>query len=117
MSAPRKGWVSSHVLDTGIGRPAEGIPVEIAFKATKGSVWKTVGKSTTDEDGRVKSLLHCLEVGTYRITFYLQPYYESKRMAAFYPEATICFCVADASDHFHIPLLISDFGYTTYRGS
>ena len=76
-----------------------------------------MAKSTTDNDGRVKSLYAGIEAGVYKCTFDLRSYYRKKGGSSFYPEATICFVVEDASEHFHIPLLLSPFGYTTYRGS
>ena len=137
-----KGWISSHVLDTASGRPgnyiillhqpkklsshhkitqnkttAQGIDVLLFHSKTDGGAFKKVAKSTTDNDGRVKSLYAGIEVGVYKCTFDLRSYYRKKGGSSFYPEATICFVVQDASEHFHIPLLLSPYGYTTYRGS
>ena len=97
--------------------PAAGIAVALDFKARTGSMWKLVAKSVTDNDGRVGTLVKGLDPGVYKLTFDLSSYFKSKGTKSFYPEATVCFEVEDASEHFHIPLLLSPFGYSTYRGS
>lgn len=104
--------LSTHVLDTSLGRPAEGMAVRLDHLETDG--WEEVARAVTDADGRVRSLAEPLAGGTYRLTFetgrYLGP-------DAFYPEAIVVFTVTDPSTHLHVPLLLSPFGYTTYRGS
>ena len=96
---------------------ARGIDVSLFHSAKDGGVFRKVAKSTTDDDGRVKTLYAGIDAGIYKCTFDLRSYYRKKGGSSFYPEATICFVVEDSSEHFHIPLLLSPFGYTTYRGS
>lgn len=111
-----KSPITTHVLDTALGKPAKGIPVTL--EVFKGGAWGAIGKGTTDGDGRVSDLLPTgkpASTGTYRITFDLQGYYKGRE--TFYPYATITFEVRDPSAHYHVPLLVSGFGFSTYRGS
>lgn len=108
--------LSTHVLDTSRGRPAAGIAVTVKHATTVG-LWTLVASGTTDNDGRVKPLLESVDVGVYRITFELDPYFASLGQAAFYPQAIIEFRVVNALEHYHVPLLLNPFGYATYRGS
>lgn len=107
--------LSTHVLDTAIGRPAPGIALELELADEFGE-WQHMGRGRTDSDGRCRDLISAdaFAAGTYRLTFALGDYLGP---AAFYPQATVEFRVADPSQHFHIPLLLSPFGYSTYRGS
>jgi 5-hydroxyisourate hydrolase len=102
--------VSTHVLDTASGRPAAGVPVTL--ERDEGG-WVVVARGTTDDDGRVKPLLADAPHGTYRITFATRAYLGA---AAFFPEVAVVFVVSDDRHH-HVPLLLSPFGYATYRGS
>jgi 5-hydroxyisourate hydrolase len=106
--------LSTHVLDTAAGRPAAGIVVRL--EAFDGDGWHPVASATTDTDGRVTDLLHDapLRRGEYRLTFEVGAYLGPE---AFYPEAVVVFRVGDPEDRYHIPLLLSPYGYTTYRGS
>ncbi|UPT73228.1 MAG: hydroxyisourate hydrolase [Elusimicrobiota bacterium] len=108
--------ITTHVLDTAIGRPASGVPLILAKGS--GGGWTTIGRGTTDLDGRCKSLLKegGLKKGTYRLTFGTAAYFKRTRQAAFYPSVSVVFTVRD-SRHHHVPLLISPWGYSTYRGS
>ena len=109
--------ISTHVLDTKIGRPAEGIRVIVERASLAGS-FMAVGEGTTDDHGRIPQLLAsgaALEAGIYRLTFYVDNYF--KGQDHFYPEVTVNFLVRDPSTHYHVPLLLSAYGYTTYRGS
>jgi 5-hydroxyisourate hydrolase len=104
--------ITTHVLDTTRGRPAAGIPVTLEFES--GGNWSTVGSGATDIDGRVRDLMPGdakLNTGKYRITFATAAY------SKFYPSVEVSFVVEDPSQHYHIPLLLSPFGYSTYRGS
>ena len=103
--------ITTHVLDTARGCPAAGIP--ITLEKLDGD-WTTLGQGTTNADGRVKALLEpgVFSEGTWRITFELSGYQKG-----FYPYASIVFEVTDASQHHHVPLLLSPYGYSTYRGS
>lgn len=109
--------VSTHVLDIHRGRPAAGVPVKLERK--NGQEFSTLKEGTTDNDGRVKDLVPDgqLEAGTYRITFDTSVYFASQNVEGFYPEAAIVFIVRDPNSHYHVPLLLSAHGYSTYRGS
>lgn len=109
--------ISTHVLDTAKGRPAQGIAVTLERRSGAG-VFIFAGKGVTDEHGRIPQLLEAgavLEAGLYRLTFYIGDYFGSQDH--FYPEASVSFLVRDPSTHYHVPLLLSPYGYTTYRGS
>ena len=110
--------ISTHVLDTSLGRPAIGVAVTLS-RLTLGD-WLTLYITATDADGRVKSLLpapHALEPGLYRIHFDTADHFRPHRLECLYPYVEITFEVRDADQHYHIPLLITANGYTTYRGS
>ena len=111
--------ITTHVLDTSQGRPAAGVPVTLELEAAGGQ-WRTVGRGRTDEDGRLRSLLppdFVFKEGVYRLTFDTSAYFDSRGQSAFYPEVSVVFMVQDAEQHYHVPLLLSPFGYSTYRGS
>ncbi|HEY0006818.1 MAG TPA: hydroxyisourate hydrolase [Pyrinomonadaceae bacterium] len=111
--------ITTHVLDTARGRPAGGVPVTLEMQV-KGGGWRRIGQGQTDQDGRVGNLLpddFPFNVGVYRLTFDTSAYFAAHGVAAFYPEAAIVFIVHDAAQHYHVPLLLSPFGYSTYRGS
>jgi 5-hydroxyisourate hydrolase len=109
--------VSTHVLDIHRGRPAKDVPVTLERKEASGFV--RLKDARTDPDGRVKELIGegQLTVGTYRITFDTGSYFRSQSLEGFYPEAAIVFEIRDADAHYHVPLLLSAHGYSTYRGS
>lgn len=114
--------LSTHVLDTSRGRPAAGLRVRLEGPAAEGA-WGPLGAGTTNEDGRVADLLdstgggHHLDAGTYRLTFETGPYFARRKEATFYPEVIVTFTIAHSEEHYHVPLLLSPFGYSTYRGS
>jgi len=110
--------ITTHILDTSRGRPAQGVAVVLEVRADAG--WKILGQGRTDVDGRLKGLLpddFDLKAGVYRLTFHTSDYFAAQRVESFYPEVMISFTVADAAAHYHVPLLVSPFGYSTYRGS
>jgi len=110
--------ITTHILDTTKGRPAAGVALALHAAAGAGE-WRELARGTTNADGRVADLLplgQVLAAGVYKLTFFTQAYFERDRTAHFYPVVEICFCVADAS-HYHVPLLLNPFGYSTYRGS
>lgn len=109
--------ITTHVLDTSIGQPAASVPVTLdARDAAAG--WRQLGCGATDADGRLRNLAPApLPAGTYRLTFDTRAYFESRQAASFYPEIVIVFEVRDAAAKYHVPLLISPYGYSTYRGS
>jgi len=108
--------ITTHVLDTSRGRPAAGVPV--VLERADGSGWDVVGRGTTDADGRARDLLTSApENGRYRLTFDTGAYFRAVGEAPFYPEVTVTFAVERGDEHYHVPLLLSPFGYSTYRGS
>jgi 5-hydroxyisourate hydrolase len=110
--------ITTHVLDIAAGHPADGVPLLIELQVS-GTEWKQVGRGTTDKDGRCRDLLPpaSLIEGTYRITFDTQTYFASSKVKTLYPQVIVVFSVPDAGQHYHIPLLLSPFGYSTYRGT
>src|ERR1700691_4340794 len=108
---------TTHVLDTARGEPAAGMRV-VLFQECEGS-WKTLGEGRTDANGRCNTLMGDgpAESGTYRLIFYTAAYFEAQSVETFYPEVQVIFEVRDPNAHYHVPLLISPFGYSTYRGS
>lgn len=109
--------LSTHILDTTVGRPAAN--VSLILHELRDGVWTELAGATTDADGRCKTLLGNLplEATTYELTFITAPYFEVQGIASLYPYIKIAFTVSDASQHHHIPLLLTANGYTTYRGS
>jgi 5-hydroxyisourate hydrolase len=109
--------ITTHVLDTSRGRPAAGVPVTLERSDEMGS-WTLLGSGRTDEDGRLRTLLATApSAGTYRLTFDTRTYFEAIGVAVFYPRVAVTFCAADGEGHYHVPLLLSPFGFSTYRGS
>jgi 5-hydroxyisourate hydrolase len=106
--------ITTHILDTSLGRPAKNVAVELSFSG------KVIASGTTNDDGRISDLLaedHKFKTGTYQLNFKIGRYFTSMGIDCFYPEATIIFEVKDSSQHYHVPLLLNPFGYSTYRGS
>ena len=106
--------ITTHVLDTAAGKPGSGIRVVLEYFSSPTKSWSTLGNGATDADGRANSLLpddYKLQPGVYRLRF------ETSAASVFYPEVPILFRVTDANQHYHIPLLLSPYGYSTYRGS
>lgn len=111
--------ITTHVLDIAVGRPASGVPVVLEYES-EGGAWKEIGRGETDGDGRLRDLLPTdfdLTKGTYRLTFDTSAYFNAQGAQGFYPEVSIAFIVHDAAQHYHVPLLLSPYGYSTYRGS
>ncbi|MBS0169543.1 MAG: hydroxyisourate hydrolase [Nitrospira sp.] len=111
--------ISIHVLDQSHGRPAEGIPVTLEIRGMAG-LWKQLGQDRTDADGRSGDLYPAgvrLQTGTYRLTFDVSGYFRGRNVVSFFPEVVVVFTVQDVAQTYHIPLLLSPFGYSTYRGS
>lgn len=109
--------ITTHVLDLTLGHPGRGIEVALAKADDTG--WQPLGTATTDHDGRVGDFgapESALGAGRYRLTFDLDPYFADHGREAFFPRATLEFAVAD-DEHYHVPLLLSAYGYSTYRGS
>lgn len=130
--------VSTHILDTSVGRPAAGVAVRLAARSGQGAhygrgeAWRELGGSATDADGRCKDLPALPEGTTHvRLDFEVEPYLEKKQAdaqqdapanrdsgaaGAFFPEVTVTFAVVPG-EHYHVPLLLNPFGYSVYRGS
>jgi len=111
--------ISIHVLDTSLGKPAPGVPVFLERQSSSGD-WHPFAASETDADGRCKELVRSgdsISPGVYRIRFDTERYFQRLRIEGLYPEVVVVFAVRDASAHYHIPLLLSPSGYTTYRGN
>src|ERR1700712_1080066 len=109
--------ISTHILDTAMGRPAAAVELSLAHLAE--DVWRPVNDAATDADGRCKYLLpesEPLQVGTYRVHFATAAYYKAQGLQGLYPYVEIVFEISDSSQHYHIPLLLTANGYTTYRG-
>jgi 5-hydroxyisourate hydrolase len=110
--------ITTHVLDTAAGRAAAGVPIRLELLAS--GTWKLVGEGATDADGRLRTLTPAgtLAEGTYRIRFDTAAYFAATGVTAyFFPLAEIQFLVRDGNAHYHVPLLLSPYGYSTYRGT
>ena len=107
------GTLPTHVLDTSLGRPAPGVSISLETLAGE-----PLGSGVTDADGRLATIgPELLAEGDYRLRFDSRAYYAASGTPAFYPEIAIAFSVADAQAHYHAPVLLNPFGYSTYRGS
>ena len=110
--------ITTHVLDITHGRPAAGMAIILAIRHADD--WSPIGRGVTDEQGRLTTLAEHrpLSPGIYRLTFDLGGYHRDNGLSeSFFPEAQITFNVRDGSAHYHVPLLVSPFGYSTYRGA
>lgn len=108
--------VTTHVLDAARGRPAAGVAVHL--EVASGPQWTTLAESSTNSDGRIGELgPQRLEPGEYRLTFATGDYFDALGTETFYPRVQISFRIADSEQHYHVPLLLSPFSYSTYRGS
>lgn len=111
-----RSHITSHVLDAATGTPAAGVPVTLSQLAEGG--WVTLAEAVTDADGRVSQFgPEAVAAGRYRVTFDTQAYFASLGQKAFYPEVQVVFELAEVDAHYHVPLLLSPFAYSTYRGS
>jgi 5-hydroxyisourate hydrolase len=115
----RMSPISTHVLDTAKGKPAAGVPVRLERQDSSGK-WAPVGSAETDQDGRCGQLVPegaTLREGVHRLTFDTSVYFAASGTEGLYPVVEIVFRMRSGESHFHIPLLLSPNGYTTYRGS
>ena len=111
--------ITTHILDTTSGRPGAGIPVVLERK-THSAGWQAIAEGITDINGRIDDLLSPRDVflpGHYRLIFEIGPYFLLQSVECFFPQVAINFVVKDPMQHYHIPLLLNPFGYSTYRGS
>lgn len=110
------GNITTHVLDAARGRPAAGVPVVLERRT--GGDWQRLADGITDDDGRCRDLTPgSLGPGVHRLAFDTGAYFSASGQRTFYPEVAVTFDVADVDQHYHVPLLLSPFSYTTYRGS
>ena len=121
MTSSHLSPITTHVLDTALGNPAEGVPVTLEKLQSRDveSKWSKLAIGVTNVDGRVAELLPkgSLTAGIYRMTFDTAAYFRSLDSTGFYPQVQVEFEVTDLSLHYHVPLLLSPYGYSTYRGS
>ena len=109
--------ITTHVLDTSRGRPAAGVAVRLE-RAVEAARWEPVGSGVTDLVGRARDLLSSPPApGRYRLVFDTASYFSAAGGRAFYPEVSVTFAVDGDEDHYHVPLLLNPYGYSTYRGS
>ena len=111
--------ITTHVLDTARGQAAADVRVLLEFRSDAGD-WQSIGRGSTDLDGRLRTLwpdARPLVPGIYRLTFDTERYFESQGISTFYPEVVVVFETAPGEKHYHVPLLLSPFGYSTYRGT
>lgn len=114
-----KSPITTHVLDTAQGRPARGIAVRLSQRDANGA-WQELANGTSDDDGRLMNLLAAnfqLRAGIYQLTFETESYFRQLGATSFYPFVNIVFEITRPEQHYHVPLLLSPFGYSTYRGS
>ncbi len=111
--------ISTHILDTSRGAPASGVAISLEMQNTDES-WTELSHAWTDDDGRVKPFFlveQPLPGGTYRLSFDTEGYFSGLGVENFYPQVIVIFKIDDTNQHYHVPLLISPYGYSTYRGS
>lgn len=111
--------ITTHILDTSAGQPAQGVGVYLAIQDASGT-WTALGHGITDDDGRASDLMDehlSFQAGIYRLTFEVGRYFQSTNREAFYPEVSVVFSVTAPDEHYHVPLLLNPYGYSTYRGS
>lgn len=114
----KKGAVTTHVLNTASGKPASGMLVKLERQGEKD--WQELGQGRTGDDGRANELYPAskkLEAGVYRLVFDTGAYFKAQGQKTFFPRAEIIFQIEKTDEHYHVPLLLSPFGYSTYRGS
>ena len=110
---------TTHVLDTSLGMPAASVPVSLAAQQSDGS-WKTLAHGATDSDGRWRPSIaneSAPGAGTYKLTFDTNAYFRARNTEGFFPAVEITFSIRDAAQNYHVPLLLSPYSYSTYRGS
>lgn len=106
--------ISTHVLDTSRGLPASGITVSLERKS--GDEWSAIAIRETDSDGRIK-FDNPATAGTYRLEFHIAPYFQLTKTECFFPTVPVIFQITDVGRKYHVPLLLTPFGFSTYRGS
>ena len=115
--APRNP-LSVHVLNTQTGKPSEGVKVDL--EQQQGGQWVTLASKTTDKDGRIGAFYpqgKNFTAGVYRVTFHTGEFFQRQHQTTFFPDVPVNFQVTNTQEHYHIPLLLSQYGFSTYRGS
>jgi len=108
--------ITTHILDTAAGQPAVGVAVEL--HARNGAAWQQIASGSTDAQGRVKDLgPAALPAGNYQLRFDTGAYFNTTNTETFFPEVSLTFAVREGQAHYHVPLLLSPFAYSTYRGN
>jgi len=110
--------ITTHILDLASGKPAQNVPITLQLQ--QGDEWRVIGSGTTNADGRIADLCEAervLDAGTYRMHFDTAAYFSAAGGEVFYPWADVVFNIGADGQHYHIPLLLSPYGYSTYRGS
>lgn len=115
--AAEQNLLSVHVLNQQTGKPASGVEVTLEQKQQAG--WKFLNKATTDRDGRIKQFWPAqpAATGDYRVIFKTGDYFKQQKQESFFPEVPVEFHISSTNEHYHVPLLLSQYGYSTYRGS
>jgi 5-hydroxyisourate hydrolase len=109
--------ITTHVLDTASGTPAEGLKITLSKRTDDGG-FAELASGRTNSDGRIRDLMpEGVTTGVYQMLFDTGGYFQAQGVKGFYPMAAICFEIAADDEHYHIPLLLSPYGYSTYRGS
>lgn len=114
----RSYQLSSHILDINSGSPAPGVKISLYKLDTKDNTWTQVDEKVTDENGRIKDFLpdNADNKGGYKLTYHVGPYFEAKGQDSFYPFIDVVFQIKD-DNHYHVPITLSPYGYSTYRGN
>lgn len=114
-----KYQLSSHILDITQGKPAQNVKIRLSKQDNNGK-WTTIDEKFTDENGRIKNFLKeekdVNHQGIYKLTYYTQPYFKQLEQESFYPFIEVVFELKD-NNHYHVPITLSPFGYSTYRGN
>lgn len=111
--------ITTHILDTSKGAPAAGVTVSLECLDAAGT-WQPIGRGVTDDDGRIGDLVPAgttLGAAVYQLLFEVGPYFQDQGVDSFYRTIPIVFDIGDPHQHYHVPLLLNPFGYSTYRGS
>ncbi|XP_065776537.1 5-hydroxyisourate hydrolase-like isoform X4 [Muntiacus reevesi] len=116
---PGSSPLTTHVLDTASGLPAQGLYLRLSRLEDRGQQWTELKKSCTDHDGRCPGLLPPgqMKAGTYKLSFDTKGYWQKRGQESFYPYVEVVFTITNETHKFHVPLLLSPWSYTTYRGS
>lgn len=115
--AAESNILSVHILDQQTGKPAAN--VEVILEQKQGDGWLPLNSGRTNKEGRIKALWpqQAAKSGDYRVTFKTKPYFENRNQESFFPEVPVEFHISNPAEHYHVPLLLSQYGYSTYRGS